>query len=134
MNIVALTRFIGNLAIAVGFTAILFVVMPLFPQVSGTTWAVLLFGIAALGILAQFAAAMLRPKDAKAAWDEQSAASNRASYVFGYWCVMLVFLIFLAAVLADALSAEAAFLWMSFPLALGPTTYMVWAFLKGRAG
>ncbi len=134
MNVVAWARFIGNLAIAAGVMGILFVMMPLFPEVSGRVWTTVLFAIVGLGIVAQLVAAIARPGEAKAAWDEQSEASNRASYVFGYWCVMALFLAFLAAVFMGRMSAETAFFFMSLPLAIGPSVYMVWAFLRGRAG
>lgn len=134
MNYVALTRFLGNLAVAAGFTAILFVAMPRMPGVSGWAWTLTLFAIAGFAILAPLVAVLIRPGDAKTAWDELSEASTRASYVFGYWCVMAVFLVLLGLVLAGRVPAESAFFMIGLPLGIGPSVFMVWAYLRGRAG
>ncbi len=134
MNVVAVARFLGNFLVAFGFVTVLFVLMPMFPNVSGSTWALSLFAAAGIGIFVQVIAVAGRPTDAVSAWDEQSKASNQASYVFGYWCVMAVFLVFLLFVLTGEMTADQAFLWLGAPLGIAPALYMVVAFLRGRAG
>lgn len=134
MNAVAVTRFLGNLLVSVGFLVVVFLAMPQLPGVSGWVWVALLFGFVLVSGVAQLVVAGMRPQDAKTAGDEQVTASNRDSYLFGYWAVMFVFLVLLGFVLTDRLSATQAFFFLGLPLGIGPSVYMVFAFLRGRAG
>ncbi len=134
MNIVAVTRFLGNLLVSVGFVVVILLAMPGFPGVSGWVWVALLLGFVLVSGIAQLVVMGLRPQEAKTANDEQVALSNKDSYLFGYWCVMVVFLVLLGFVLTDRLSATQAFFFLGLPLGIGPSIYMVFAFLRGRAG
>ncbi len=136
MNIVSVVRFVGNFCVAVGFIFVIFVIIPNLAPGSGSAWGVafFLFALAMIGGFAPVIAGLFRPKEARAAWDEQVNLSHLRSYVFGYWVVMAVFLGQLVLVLGGALSGAEAFFMMGLPLAVAPAAYMVWAYLTGRAG
>ena len=117
------------LAIAAMLGSILLGVGP-----GGGTWAWIVLCVALGGVAAQLAGSAIWRHGLEASWDEQVQRSNAASYVFGYWVVLAVFLALLLAVQTGAMPARAAFYWIGTPLAVGPSLWMLAAFLRGRAG
>ena len=130
---VSVVRFASNAALALVVAAMVpSILLGVGPAARG--WAGIVVAVALGGVAAQLVASAVWRGGLEASWDEQVQRSNVASYVFGYWAVLCVFLAFLAAVRTGAMSADAAFYWLGTPLAVGPSAYMLLAFLRGRAG
>ena len=130
---VTLVRVGSNAALVLGIAAMLgSFLVGIGPR--GVVWAWTIFGVAVGGAAAQLATSAIWQRGVEASWDEQVRRSNAASYVFGYWTALAAFLALLLAVWAGAISAEAAFFWLGTPLAVGPSLWMLGAFLRGRAG
>lgn len=90
--------------------------------------------VAVLAGLGQFVVSIIRPNAIKPAWDEQTVASHKASYQFGYWSALIGFWMCLAMNHWFGLDLSAAFLWLGVLLISVPSIWMIVATLSGRAG
>jgi len=125
MNLLTLTRLACNiLLISAGA---LLLVLALSGWVIGPLHLFYLGALAVAGGFVQFVMSVLRPKTIKPAWDEQTVASHRGAYQFGYWAALICFWVFLAADVSGAL------LWTGIILVCAPSIWMAIATLSGRA-
>lgn len=132
MNLLAMTRLTGNILLIVGiFLLTMFIVwgkaiMPFHVVIVGA--------LALAGGIAQFIVSVLRPKEIKPAWDEQSVASHRGSYQFGYWSALIGFWALFIYSQVFNTNLDGSFLWMGIVLMGAPSVWMVIATILGRAG
>lgn len=133
MNIFATARFSLHLTISVAVLVILAFALlapSLIPK--NTVW--FMAALALLGAIVLWTLAFLRPKETAEANDELARKSEKTGASLGYWVTLLVFLVFLGCTFSDKMDPKTAFYFMGFPLGVVPSIYMVFAFLRGRAG
>ena len=133
MNIFATARFTLNLIISIAVLVILILALfapNLIPK--NTVWFMVAIALLSFAILGGLA--FLRPKETEVANDELARASEKSGVALGYWVTLLVFLIFLSCTFLGKMDPQTAFYFMGFPLGVVPPIYMVFAFLRGRAG
>ena len=133
MNTFATARFVINLFFAITLP-ILLAVLLIKPSLVPSGTGLVLLGIGLIGVVFMFALAFAKPKDAETAYDELNKQTVNASYVWGYWFTLAVFLVFLVGSFTDVISPRTAFYYLGFPLGAVPSIYMVVAYFQGRAG
>lgn len=132
MNLLTLTRLGGNFLVLGAAGA--FVVSAIAGG-SVQPWQVAVMGaLALLGGLAQMLVSIVRPKTIKPAWDEQTVASHRGSYQFGYWAALIGFWCLLGLSQFAGIDLGIAFVWLGVILLSAPSAWMVVSTLLGRAG
>ena len=132
MNALSTTRFSAN--VLLGLAGALLLVAALVGKAPLPGWVLTIGAIALFGGVAQFIASVLSPKSIRPAWDEQTVASHRGSYQFGYWMALLAFWLFFALTQLGNLDPQTAFLWLGPVLIITPSVWMIIATLTGRAG
>ncbi|WP_175498458.1 hypothetical protein [Sulfitobacter marinus] len=132
MNLLAITRLTGNILL---IAAVLLLTIMMFWGTAIAPFHVIVIGaLALLGGVAQFMVSVMRPRDIKPAWDEQSVASHRGSYQFGYWSALIGFwALFLYSRVSNT-EVDSSFLWVGVILMGAPSLWMIIATFLGRAG
>lgn len=100
---------------------------------SGLAWAWIIGGILIGLSILSFLTHLAYPEAADIAWDEMNRAAHRASLIFGYWAALAAFLILLALVWRNLISAQTAFFWLGPVLGIGPSVHFLASILRGRA-
>jgi len=101
---------------------------------TGPEWVLALAAAAILGGVAQFLVSVLQPKAIRPAWDEQTVATHRASYQFGYWAALVAFWsVFLVQLWRDT-DPSGTFVVIGVILVAAPSLWMAIATFAGRAG
>ncbi len=132
MNTLTVARFTTNLLI--GGAGVALFVYAILGTPSFPAWILIIGAIAVLGGVAQFVASILYPKTIRPAWDEQTVASHRGSYQFGYWMALIAFWLLFGLTQWGEVEAQTAFLWLGPILIATPSIWMIVATLSGRAG
>jgi len=126
MNLLTIARLASNIALVLG-AVLLFSFVLLGRELEARH--LLAFGALALaGGVLQFIVSLFRPKSIRPAWDEQTVASHRGSYQFGYWAALVGFWGLFA------FGVPEAFLITGIILICAPSVWMTVATLTGRAG
>ncbi|MES0808420.1 hypothetical protein ABLO27_02980 [Roseibium sp. SCPC15] len=132
MNALTLTRLAANLLLVCGIAGVLFSIAVGVPIESG--YIIGLGAVAILGAVAQFVVSIFRPRAIRPSWDEQTVASHRGSYQFGYWAALIGFWVLFFLSQSRGLEASEALLWIGAVLICAPSVWMAIATFRGRAG
>jgi len=130
INIIARSRTLANATLVV-LLAVALADLLLRRDGAFGYWAWVIGAVAGLGIIAPGLLGLVFQDQVRAAWDEQAQEINRRSYVFGYWIVMVVFLVFLGLIQANMMDARHAF-FLFGPALVSPMLYWVYAAFRGR--
>ena len=126
MNLLTIARLASNIALVLG--AILLFSFVLLGRELNAAYLIAFGALALAGGVLQFIVSLFRPKSIRPAWDEQTVASHRGSYQFGYWATLVGFWCLFA------LGVPEAFLIIGIILICAPSAWMAVATLIGRAG
>ncbi len=132
MNVLTKARLAGNLLLALAVLALGAAVLT--GREISPTWIWALGALAIAAGVIQFIVSVAFPRSIRPAWDEQTVASHRASYQFGYWAGLIAFWGLFAGVQGGAVDAETALLWLAPILIAAPSLWMAGATAAGRAG
>ncbi|MEM9630120.1 MAG: hypothetical protein AAGA50_02255 [Pseudomonadota bacterium] len=132
MNALTLTRLSANLLLVFGIAAVIVSILAGYPIEA--RYIIGLGAVAVLGAVTQFAVSIIKPRAIRPSWDEQTVASHRGSYQFGYWAALIGFwaLFFLSQ--SRGVDANEALLWIGAVLICAPSVWMAIATFRGRAG